>query len=89
MSKVLNNAFYTGAILFGFVIFSVSFVVWAALEYGVNGFKASEPEVVHDTITIEVIREVQVECTKVHYEPKPVVKPKVETPVSDTTSTNI
>lgn len=101
MKKVLNSAFYTGAILMGLIVFSASFIIWAALEYGTRSFSASEPEVIHDTVIVEVVREVRVEvpaqATKpVVQTPKPVETPKQvinekpqEQPKQDSVSTDI
>ena len=102
MKKTLNSAFYTGAILMGLVVFSASFIIWAALEYGTRTFEAAEPEVIHDTVVVEVIKEVRVEVPvevpvaapkpatpKPVEVPKAIIQEKVEEPKQDTVSTDI
>lgn len=98
MKKTLNSAFYTGAILMGLVTFGVSFIVWAALEYGTRTFEATDSEVIYDTVIVEVIKEVRVEApvaapkpvaSKPVEIPKPGVQEKIEEPKQDTVSTDI
>lgn len=78
MSKVFNNAFWTGITLFTFVAFIISVVVWGVVEFTSrdNIFTSNGPETVYDTVyvNVEVIKEVPVECNKPHLEvKKPVV----------------
>lgn len=90
MKKTLDSAFWTGAVLIGLIVFSASFIVWAAIEYtGETPLRDSKNiEVVHDTVKVEVIKEVikevEVPCTLPHVQPKPIEvkkeEPKLELP---------
>ena len=90
MKNALNSAFWTGAVLFGMVIFVISFGVWATFEYGpvVALKEPNNRDVIHDTVKVEVIKEVikevEVPCTLPHVQPKPIEvkkeEPKLELP---------
>jgi len=72
--KVFGDLFWAGAVL----IILLSSVIFG-LTYGVSSYFESQEriEVVHDTIVIEVIKEIPIECVLPHVQPKstPVQKP--------------
>lgn len=74
MKNVLNSAFWTGTVLFAFVIALIGIMVYGATNFSEITSSEEESNIVHDTVyvNVEVIKEVQIECTKKHLEvPKP------------------
>jgi hypothetical protein len=74
MKNVLNSAFWTGVVLFAFVIALFGIIVYGAANFAELSSSEESNDVVCDTVyvEVEVIKEVPVECTKKHLEvPKP------------------
>lgn len=93
MKNVLNSAFWTGTVLFAFIIALIGIIVYGAANF-TEITSSEESNIVHDTvyIEVEVIKEVPQECTKKHLEvPKPVPTPQVPVKVQQDTlsDTNI
>ena len=73
-SKVLSDLFWAGAV----ALIAVSLIA-SATVYGITAYINQDQtiEVIHDTITVEVIKEIPIECGLPHVQAKstPIQKP--------------
>ena len=94
MKNVLNSSFWTGTVLFAFIITLFGIIVYGAANFTELSSSEESNVVPCDTVyvEVEVIKEVQIECTKKHLEvqkPTPVQQLPVKVQQDTLSDTNI